>query len=280
MDHARRRHPLAFSNKTVYNVYNKKRRSRDSTEKGGEDTVKKKLQGGLFSAREWTLVCISFALILLSYLLAPALQADRNPLATLTALVGVIGVLYMSRGNVIAHYIFIGYCLMYVAVSCLGAYYGEAIIYLFLMIPIHIASVISWRRQNGGEAVPIRRTDKRELALLIGAAVLLTIPFYFVLRALGTDSLLFSTLSLGTNIIAAMMMLRRNRFYALVFLIDDLFALLLWGAKIAGGVYAFVPTFITFLATAINDAYSFAEWCRRYKNQQKGESDTYEKPMG
>lgn len=222
---------------------------------------------------EWLLIIISFALIICSYVIAPFFGGDRSLVSMITSLIGIIGIVFIAHGNVAAHYIYIIYSILYTILSILSAYYGEAIIYFFLMLPIHIMSIISWNKyldnQNGAKSVEINDSYKSML-IIVGLGIVLTVPFYFLLKILNTDNLLFSTLSFGMSLVAAVLMLMRNKFFSLAFAVDDIFSVLLWGAKIFNGTYKYIPTLIVCVVALINDIYSFAKWCLRFKAQKRG----------
>lgn len=223
-----------------------------------------------FSLAEWSLIIISFSLILFSFFIAPIVNADRNIFAMITSLIGVIGIIFISRGDHIAHYIYIVFSILYVIVSCYSRYYGEAIIYGGLMLPIHIWSVFSWKKNsNKDNSVLIETNNNKELVIIVASSILFTLPFFFILKALKTDNLLFSTLSFCSSLTAAVLMLKRNKYFSLVFLIDDFLSIFLWGSKLLLGVYSFIPTLITVLVAAINDSYSFYKWCKRSVAQSK-----------
>lgn len=228
-----------------------------------------------FSVMDWILLAVSYAAIICSFVLSPYFGADRSVLSMITSFMGVVGILLIARGYVAAHYVYIVYSVLYTIVSIFSAYYGEAIIYCFLMLPTHIISIVSWKKhlaEGNSGSVNINKTSYKSTLLLVGLAIVLTVPFYFLLKALHTDNLLFSTLSFGTSLIAAVLMFRRVKYFSLVFAADDLFSILLWGAKIFSGTFRYVPILIVYFVALSNDTYSFAKWCIRYRIQKRGEN--------
>lgn len=224
----------------------------------------------LFTKREWALLIVSISLILLSFFLSPVFGADRSVLALLTSVIGVFGVIFMARGAVLAHRIYIVFSILYVFVAISSKYYGEAIIYCALMLPIHIFSIISWKKHlNDGETVQIRGSGGKEFWLLVLVGAALTVPIYFLLRRLNTQNLIIGTLSFTMSFVAAILMLRRNKYYAVAFAIDDLVSIMLWGIHIFQGTYRYIPTLITVLVTTTNDIYSFTCWMIRARRQKE-----------
>lgn len=215
---------------------------------------------------ECTLLIISHIMVLVAFFISPLVGAETSILNTVTSLIGVWGIILISKGNYFAHYVYIVFSVLYSIVSITARYYGEAIIYFFIMLPIHIFSVRLWKRNNISKTVNEVKTKNittKHIILSCIVAVSLSVPFYFALEALNTDNILFSTLSLSTSVLAAYLMMRRVKFFSVIFAIDDLFLVMLWGSKIFLGKYQYLPTLIVYVSALINDIYSAACWLRR-----------------
>ncbi len=225
---------------------------------------------------EWILLISSYTVILVFFIFAPFFQAERNFLSLISALVGIFGILLMAKGLIAAHFVYIAFSILYSILSITQNYYGEAIIYCCLMIPIHIGSIVVWSRsktQASGEAVKVAPIKKGAWVVLIIASFLSVIPFYFLLKVLHTENLLVSTASITMNCLASALMLKRNHIYALCFVIDDSLLILLWGLKLFGGTISLVPTMVNMLVMMVNDIYAFVRWTKRYRQQREKEKE-------
>lgn len=224
-----------------------------------------------FNYREWILLLLSYMAIVASFCVAPIFQADRSIFSVLTSMIGILGVILISKGDVVSHYVYIVFSIFYSLMSIATHYYGEAIIYLCVMIPLHISSIVSWKKNlsDTPREVVVQQTNWKKSALIAISFALLSIPFYFLLQHLSTDNVVISTLSLTTSCFAGYLMFKRSRFFSAVFAADDIFLLLLWGIKIYMGEYQFIPTLINVVVLTINDTYSFWSWSKRYLKQKK-----------
>lgn len=224
-----------------------------------------------FNYREWTLLFFSYMAIVASFCVAPFFQADRSVFSVFTSMIGILGVILIAKGDVVSHYVYIVFSILYSLMSIATHYYGEAIIYLFVMIPFHISSIISWKKNisDTPREVEVQRSDWKKSALIAVCFALLSIPFYYLLKYLSTDNVVISTLSLTTSCFAGYLMFKRSRFFSAVFAADDIFLLLLWGIKIYMGEYQFIPTLINVVVLTVNDTYSFWCWSKRYLKQKK-----------
>lgn len=218
-----------------------------------------------------------FEILLLSVSLTSAviifcLGEEKSVWSLLSSVSGIICVLFTAKGNPVAQYLSIVFAVLYSVVSYQSRYYGEMLIYLFLMIPIHLACIVSWiknRRNPDSAEVKINSLPAKEYALTALADCAVTVAFYFLLKALHTDELIVSTISLVSSVSAAYLMLRRSEYYAVCFIVNDIILLILWGLRVYHYGAASLPTLVTFGVFLINDAYGFLAWKKRKKKQKE-----------
>ena len=220
---------------------------------------------------EWNL----FEILLLSVSLCVtvivfSVGKEKDLWTFLSSVTGIVCVIFTAKGNPIAQYLSIFFAVCYAVASYRSRYYGETIIYLFLMLPIHVACIVSWlknRKTPESAEVKINSLCPREYLLLGLADVLVTVAFYFLLKALHTDELVISTISLVSSVSAAYLMLRRSEYYAVCFIANDLILLALWGLRVYRFGIAYLPSIVTFSVFLINDVYGFIAWRKRKKSQ-------------
>ena len=226
-----------------------------------------------FSVYESVLLILSHILILTAFFISPLVGTDASILSTITSIIGIWGIIMISRGSYVSHYIYIVFSIMYSLVSITAGYYGEAIIYTFIMLPIHIFSAISWKKHKANNSDNEVQTNKKITKghLIISGIIcaLLSVPFYFILVALNTENPVCSVLSLSTSVFAAYLMLKRVKFFSVFFAIDDLFLILLWGIQILSGEYQYMPTLIVSFTLLVNDTYSAICWLNRSRKRKE-----------
>lgn len=115
--------------------------------------------------------------------------------------------------------------------------------------------------------VSVNKIHKKEVLLIAVGSIIATFAFYFLLKALNTNELIVSTLSLIFSLIASYLMLRRNKYYALAFLADDIVSIVMWSLVIASIGISYLPTLICFCVYLINDVYGFTHWIIEEKKQ-------------
>lgn len=223
--------------------------------------------------KNWTVFEICFLFCsLLAITLCFIFGTDKNIFSFIVSLVGVISVLTVAKGLVIAPFINIVYNILYAIISIVQGYYGEAIIYICLMIPICLISIISWlknKNQENTDVVNVNKIKGKEYLYLSLISLVSTIGFYFLLKVLNTSELVVSTISLMTSVIASYLMLRRCSYYALGFVVDDIISIVLWSLAIINSGIGYLPTVISFCVFLINDVYGFIHWKLEEKKQSQ-----------
>lgn len=214
---------------------------------------------------EWGLWIFSLAAVTASFF-----AVQNTDYATLAvSLLGVTSLIFAAKGDVFGMMLMIAFSLVYSFVSFAFHYYGEMIIYLCMQLPCCITSLISWLKNpsdKGSAEVKVGNIKKIHVIILIPSAVVVTVAFFFILRAFNTANLIVSTISVATSFIALYLMILRIPFYAVAFIFNDVVLIVLWSlACIASLNYvALVVCFSIFL---INDTYTFICWTKRSKKQ-------------
>ncbi|MBO7526974.1 MAG: nicotinamide mononucleotide transporter [Clostridia bacterium] len=223
----------------------------------------------------WTLfekLFLFFSLITIT--LCFAFGIDKNIFAYIVSIVGVISVLLVAKGLAIAPIIYVIYSILYSVLSISQRYYGEAIIYLGLMIPISVISIVSWlknRNKAQKEVVSVNSIKGKEYLYLSIATVVATIGFYFILKVLNTSELIISTLSLVSSAVASYLMLRRCSYYAIGFIVNDIILIMLWILAVVSSGIGYLPSAISFCIFLINDIYGFIHWKIEEHKQNKAD---------
>lgn len=200
------------------------------------------------------------------------LGTEKHTFSFIVSLVGVSSVMLVAKGLTIAPIVSIIYNILYATLSVTQKYYGETIIYTVIMIPLSIISLVSWvKNKNGGkgEQVQVNKISKKEYLILSLVIVALTIGFYFLLKALHTNELIVSTISLVAPVISAYLMLRRSSYYAICFIVSNAVLIVLWGLSIKTAGAGFLPTICSFVIFTVLDIYGLIHWKQEGKRQNK-----------
>ncbi len=200
---------------------------------------------------------------------ASFLFSKGGTLNLIASLIGVTALIFVAKGYVLGQVLTVVFSLFYGFISYHFEYYGEMITYMCMTMPVAIAAVISWVRNpfKGTREVTVQRLTKVQTAFVLLLSAVVTVVFYFVLRALGTANLIFSTISVTTSMLASTLTVMRSPYYAIAYSANDIVLIVLWIlASIEDIIY--LPMIFCFVMFLVNDLYGFFNW-RRIEKKQK-----------
>lgn len=215
---------------------------------------------------EICLWAVSVTVITVSF----ALSKDGNLLSFIASLIGVTSLIFLARGFAFGQVLMIIFCLMYGVISCQFDYYGEMLTYLGMTLPMSVISLVSWLRHpyKASAEVEVSKLNKKKIFFLIISSVIVTVAFYFILKAFNTANLLPSTVSVLTSYIAASLTAFRNPYFALGYACNDLVLIVLW-VLAAIEDFSYLPMVMCFAVFFVNDMYGFICWKKMAKRQIK-----------
>ncbi len=190
---------------------------------------------------------------------------------TLTAsLIGVTALIFLAKGHAIGQVLIIVFALFYGYISYHFRYYGEMITYLGMTLPMAVVALVSWLRHPYKESaeVEVSKLTRKQIVPMVIFTAIVTVAFYFVLKALGNASLVISTVSVTTSFFAAYLTALRSPYFALGYAANDLVLVCLWIIAIKEDISSVSMTacFATFF---VNDMYGFINWKKMEKRQKK-----------
>lgn len=223
-----------------------------------------------FSRVEWIIWSVSILMVLCSFWIS----GEKELLTLFASLIGVTSLIFCAKGNPVGLILMILFSTVYAVISYFCAYYGELITYAGMTLPMSIVSLVSWLKNpyRGNKAeVKVNRLAPQELIPMVALALVVTFAFYFILRALGTESLIWSTISIATSFVAAYLAFRRSPFFSLAYAANDVILIILWILATVKDL-SYLSVVICFAAFLINDIYGYISWSRMQKRQAEKES--------
>ncbi|MCH5161486.1 MAG: nicotinamide mononucleotide transporter [Clostridiales bacterium] len=214
----------------------------------------------------------------IAIILAFILTHSTDYITLTTSLIGATSLIFIAKGNVIGQIICVGFSIFYGVVSYYNRYYGEMITYLCMSLPIEVASIVTWIRnpsKSGHSEVKVNTVRGKEYGLLCLLSVTITAAFFFILRALNTNELIVSTVSVTTSFVAAYLTMRRSEFYGLAYGANDIVLIVLWSISTYKNIQ-YLPMVICFVIFLVNDVYGFVNWKRakHLQFEKSQEADT------
>lgn len=212
------------------------------------------------TAKEWVLWLCS----LLAAIVSNLLSGNVGVLTPAAVCIGITSLIFAAKGNVWSQILMIIFSILYGIISWRSHYWGEMITYLGMTLPMAVWSTITWLKNpsENGKEVAIQKLTKKHTVGLIFFGIITTAVFCFILKALDTPNIFFSTLSITTSFFAAALTMLRSPFYALGYAANDIVLIVLWiSASLNDPQY--IPVAVNFAIFFFNDMYGFISWKKR-----------------
>ena len=170
---------------------------------------------------------------------------------------------------VVGQFLGIAIVVLYSIVSYINGYYGEMIIYIVIMLPMYVWGIVEWIRHKNKqtESVEVNSIKAKEWLMVSAVSVVAFVGFYFLLKALNTNELIVSTLSVVDNVFAVYLLARRSKYGFVSYIVNDLILIVLWGLPVIAGNLLVVPMLMNPIVNLINDIYGVVNWSRMQKTQ-------------
>lgn len=216
---------------------------------------------------EWLLWAGSVILVTASFFVG----TEQDILSLVASLIGVTALIFVSKGDVLGQIITVVFAVFYGIISFKQKYYGEMITYLGMTAPIAIISVISWiKNPYSKHQVRVSKMTKTKWLILLIITSIVTVAFYFILKALGNASLVVSTLSIFTSFLAASLTTLRSEYYAIAYSANDIVLIILWTIATIDNI-EYLPMVMCFAVFLANDIYGYVNWRKIRKQQSKNQ---------
>lgn len=187
-----------------------------------------------------------------------------------STLLGLLCVFTQAKGKISTQFIGIIHFCFYIFISYNQKYYGEALLYLIIMLPMYIYGVVHWlanRDKKDNVVIVKSNLSKKEWLISSLCFVSISIGVFFLLKALNTSQLIINTLSFASMLPAVYLLMRRCKWNLVAFLINDFIVPILWLFLVIQGDLSFLPMCIYHIFQIIYDIYGLIEWIRLEKEQ-------------
>ena len=218
---------------------------------------------------KWHIAESIFYVVGLALIITMSIIFKSSWIPAVTGMCGLTCVLFTAKGKVIGIFFTWGMIVFYSILSFKNKYYGEVFINLCMMFPMTIISLVTWIKNLGKDyVVKVNSITKKELAIVSSVAVVAFVVFFFILRALNTSQLIFSTISIVTSVLATYFQSRRSKYGFLAFLFNDSVLCVLWSLATVEDIKN-VSMLTAVALYVVCDIYGFVSWSVMQKRQQK-----------
>ena len=176
----------------------------------------------------------------------------------------------MAKGKNLGQLLGILITLLYSILSFKNKYYGEVLIYVFLMLPMFVVGTFSWIKHQNKKtnSVEINNIKAKEWIIVSIIFIGVFIGIYYVLKAFNTNELIVSTASVLASLFAVYLQVRRSKYSFSFYIVNDIILFILWGTPVFKGNYTLIPMLLNPVFNFINDLYGFYYWRKTEKIQK------------
>ena len=224
--------------------------------------------------KNWSIFEIILLFSSILVVLTVGLVFKSDALTIVTSIVGIVCALLLAKGLILGQFFGFLIVALYSIVSFKNGFYGEMLIYLFIMLPMYVWGIIEWCKHKNGntKSVEVNSIKWKEWIVVSICSIAVFIGFYFILKALNTAELIISTLSVVDNIFAIYLLARRSKYGFVSYIFNDLILIVLWGIPVMQGNLILLPMLINPIVNLINDTYGVINWSKLQTKQRKSES--------
>lgn len=219
--------------------------------------------------KNWTKLekVLLFGSIILVSLVGIIFKSDL--LTTICSIVGIITALLLAKGKNLGQIFGLLIVALYSIVSFKSGYYGEVIIYLFIMFPMYVVGIVSWIRHQNKDTntVEVNKIKFKEWIIVLFTSIVCFIGIYFLLRVFNTKQLFISSISVIDSLFAIYLGVRRSKYSFYFYVVNDLILILLWGIPVVTETTILIPMVFNPLINLINDLYGIYNWKKLEKIQ-------------
>ena len=203
-------------------------------------------------------------------LLATGIIFNSSIVTIICTVLFVLAIMLIAKGNYLGQIIGIVVTILYSYISYKNRYYGEIIINIGIVLPLYILGIISWIKHENKETktVKINQIGFKEWLIALVLSIGVYFGIYYLLKSQNTNLLIVSTLSVVASLFGMYLNVRRSSYSFLLFIINDIILIFLWGIPSFNGDYTLVPLFINPIINLFNDSYGLYNWKKKKKIQK------------
>lgn len=203
-------------------------------------------------------------------LIATGIIFNSSIVTIICTVLFVLAIMLIAKGNYLGQIIGIVVTILYSYISYKNRYYGEIIINIGIVLPLYILGIISWIKHENKETKTVKINQIRFKEWLVALVLSIGVYFgiYYLLKSQNTNLLIVSTLSVVASLFGMYLNVRRSSYSFLLFIINDIILIFLWGIPSFKGDYTLVPLFINPIINLFNDSYGLYNWKKNEKLQK------------
>ena len=174
---------------------------------------------------------------------------------------GVLCVVFAAKGNLTTYAFGMYNTFGYAYLAYVNGLFGEVMLNLLFFVPMNVIGFLMWRNHRDGGKLSMRQMDARGLLLVAVVCVLGSVLLGFGLSFIpGQNSPYIDAVTTVLSVVATMLMVKRFKEQWLVYIVLNMFTVLLWAIRTLEGSPDGVLMIVMWSAYLINAVYGYYNW--------------------
>ena len=187
----------------------------------------------------------------------------------------IVTIVYIVEGKLVGCVCGAVYCAASAAISYSRQLYGLMLFQIVFAVPLYIASIFTWKKNQNKSAVEVKRLPLGKLAFVITAAAAAYGGVFFLLKAIGSTNIPIDSLTLILSISGMVLLSLRYIEQWYFNLAANISVVVLWAFKIAESLTNINFMIIAIISTGLN-ILGLVSWVKmREKDTDLGVSSGY-----
>lgn len=193
-----------------------------------------------------------------------AITKNTNLLGLSTFLTGILCVLLAAKGNIMTYVFGMINTFAYAYISYVNGFYGETGLNILFFVPMNILGFLFWKKRLQNNIVEMRRLSNAHIAWLIFSCILLIAVLGWSLSLIKSQNSPY--IDATTNILsiaATFLMTWRYREQWLLYIILNVFTIIMWVIRTLQGSSDGLMMIIMWIAFLTNAVYGYYLWTKK-----------------
>jgi len=177
-------------------------------------------------------------------------------------LTGVLCVVLAAKGNLMTYVFGMYNTFGYAYLAYANGLFGELMLNLLFFVPMNVVGFLMWKKhRRADESVVMRQLDGRSLSLVAAVCAVGSAALGFGLSFIeGQNSPYIDAITTVLSVVATILMVRRYKEQWLLYIVLNVFTVLLWVIRTAEGSPDGLLMIVMWSAYLINAIYGYYTW--------------------
>lgn len=215
----------------------------------------KKAAGG------WNLFELGWLVLFTAIAIGFTILSKDSLLGFTVFITGVLCVVLAAKGSLMSYVFGMYNTVGYAYLAYINGLFGEVLLNLLFFVPMNIVGFYMWKNNRQGGKLSMRQMGVKDLLIVMAICVAGCLLLGFGLSFIpGQNSPYIDAITTVLSIVATILMVRRFKEQWLVYIVLNMFTVLLWVIRMLEGSGEGMLMIVMWSAYLVNAAYGYYNW--------------------